>query len=344
MKSTAFVFSLSLFLMACSPPAPPEKAQRMVRVLTVGAGDAASQRDYSGEVRAKSESTLGFRISGKLITRLVDVGATVSQGQALARLDPSDAGLQATQAEAQRSIAAADAARYRDLRSKNFVSQAALDARESALASSEAQAGLARNQTAYTTLVADRTGVITQVLAEPGLVVAAGQPVFRLAPDGEREIAISLPETDIGAIKLGQAATVTLWAKEGAQIRATVREISPAADPSTRTYPVRLRLSGADARLPLGMTATASFATNTGKNSLVVPLSAIFQQGDKAAVWIVGSDASVSLKSVTIAAYTDNGAVISEGLKGGERIAAAGVHRLVAGEKVRVIESAGTPK
>ncbi|MBP7080338.1 MAG: efflux RND transporter periplasmic adaptor subunit [Rhodocyclaceae bacterium] len=344
MNPIIFVLPLSILLMACSPPAPPEKGPRLVRVMTVGAGDTPLVRDYSGEVRAKSESTLGFRIPGKLVTRLVDVGATVTQGQPLARLDPSDAGLQATQAEAQRSIAAADAARYRDLRSKNFVSQAALDARESALAASEAQAGLARNQTAYTTLFADRTGVITQVLAEPGQVVAAGQPVFRLAPDGEREIAISLPETDIGSIKLGQSAIVTLWAKDGVKIKGTVREISPAADPLTRTYATRIRLSGVDARLPLGMTATVGFETKVGKNAVVVPLSAIFQQGDKATVWIVGNDASVSLKPVTIAAYTDNGAVISDGLKGGERIAAAGVHRLVAGEKVRVIESAGTPK
>ena len=344
MKSTALVLPLAFLIVACSPPAPPEKVPRMVRVMTVGAGDTVLVRDYSGEVRAKSESTIGFRISGKLVTRLVDVGATVTQGQALARLDPSDAGLQATQAEAQRSIAAADAARYRDLRRQNFVSQAALDARESALAASEAQAGLARNQTAYTTLVADRTGVITQVLAEPGQVVAAGQPVFRLAPDGEREIAIALPETEIGTIKLGQAAMVTLWAKDGVKIKGAVREISPAADPVTRTYPARIRLNGVDARLPLGMTATVSFETKAGKDGLVVPLSAIFQQGDKAAVWIVGSDASVSLKPVMIAAYTNDGALISEGLKGGERIAAAGVHRLVAGEKVRVIEPAGKPK
>ena len=344
MKSIAIVLPLSLVLMACSPPLPPEKSPRLVRVLTVGAGDTLSVRDYSGEVRAKSGSTLGFRISGNLLTRLVGVCAAGEEDQELARLDASDAGLQATQTEAQRSIAAADAARYRDLRSKNFVSQAALDARESALAATEAQAGLARNQTAYTTLLADRTGVITQVLAEPGQVVTAGQPVFRLAPDGEREIAISLPETDIGAIKLGQAAVVTLWAKDGVKIKGTVREISPAADPLTRTYAARIRLAGADARLPLGMTATVNFASKAAKNSLIVPLSAIYQQADKPAVWIVASDASVSLQPVSIAAYTDSGALINEGLKGGERIAAAGVHRLVAGEKVRVIESAGTAK
>lgn len=344
MKLIALVLPLSLVLMACSPPPAPEKATRMVRTMSVGAGDTPSVRDYSGEVRARSESTLGFRIPGKLMTRLADVGASVTKGQALARLDPSDAALQATQAETQRTMAAADAVRYRDLRSKNFVSQAALDARETALAASEAQAGLARNQATYTTLFADRAGVIAQVMAEPGQVLAAGQPVFRLAPDGEREIAISLPETDIGKIKLGQAATVTLWANADATIKGTVREISPAADPLTRTYPARIRLTGADARLPIGMTATVSFATDARKDALVVPLTAIFQHGDKAAVWIVGGDSSVSLKAVTVAAYTNTGAVISDGLKGGERIAVAGVHRLVAGEKVRVIDAAGAAK
>ena len=344
MKSIALVLPVTLILMACGAPPPPEKPQRMVRVMSVGAGNTPSVRDYSGEVRARSESTLGFRIPGKLMTRLVDVGTSVKQGQALAKLDPSDAGLQVTQAEAQRAMAAADLARYRDLRSKNFVSQSALDVRETTLAASEAQAGLARNQSTYTTLYADRSGVIAQVMAEPGQVVAAGQSVFRLAPDGEREIAISLPETDIGKIKIGQAATVTLWAKEDGKIKGTVREISPAADPLTRTYPVRIRLNGADARLPLGMTATVSFATDAGKNVLVVPLTAIFQQGDKAAVWIVGSDATVSLKPVTVTTYSNAGAVIGEGLKGGERIAVAGVHRLVEGEKVRVIEGAEAAK
>ncbi|MBK7687200.1 MAG: biotin/lipoyl-binding protein [Rhodocyclaceae bacterium] len=202
MKSIAIVLPLSLILMACSPPPPPEKSPRLVRVLTVGAGDTLSVRDYSGEVRAKSESTLGFRISGKLVTRLVDVGAAVKQGQALARLDASDAGLQATQTEAQRSIAAADAARYRDLRSKNFVSQAALDARESALAATEAQAGLARNQTAYTTLLADRTGVITQVLAEPGQVVTAGSrcSVWRQMASGK--LPFLCPKPTLGRLSL----------------------------------------------------------------------------------------------------------------------------------------------
>jgi membrane fusion protein, multidrug efflux system len=344
MKLIAILVPITFVLAACNPPPPPEKPTRLVRVVTVGAGDTPSTRDYSGEVRARSESTLAFRIPGKLTTRLVDVGSSVSKGQALARLDPSDATLQVTQAESQRAMAAADAARFRDLRTKNFVSQAALDARETALAASEAQAGLARNQATYTTLFADRSGVIAQALAEPGQVVAAGQPVFRLAPDGEREIAISLPETDIGKIKVGQSATVTLWANADAKLKGVVREISPAADPLTRTYPARIKLSGADARLPLGMTATVNFSTTTKQADLVVPLTSIFQQGDKAAVWIIGSDSTVSLVPVIVSAYTSTGAVIAEGLKGGERIAAAGVNRLVVGEKVRVSDEAGVSK
>ena len=344
MKLIAMFVPMALALAACSPPAPPEKPMRLVRTVSVGAGDTPMARDYSGEVRARSESTLAFRIPGKLTMRLADVGSSVSKGQALARLDPSDASLQVTQAETQRAMAAADAARYRDLRSKNFVSQAALDARETALAGSEAQAGLARNQATYTTLFADRSGVIAQAMAEPGQVVAAGQPVFRLAPDGEREIAISLPETDVGKIKVGQSATVTLWAKGDTKIKGTVREISPAADPLTRTYPARIRLSGVDARLPLGMTATVNFVASTNQSALVVPLTAIFQDGNKAAVWLVGADNAVSLVPVKVTAYTDTGAVIGEGLKGGERIAAAGVNRLIAGEKVRVIDEAGAPK
>ena len=338
MKPILLLLPVSMILAACSAPPPPEKPLQLVRVMKVGAGETALSRDYSGEVRARSEATLGFRIPGKMLTRLVDVGAVVGKGQALARLDPTDAGLQATQSEAQRAMAAADAARYRDLRSKNFVSQAVLDAKETTLAAAEAQAGLARNQASYTTLVADRAGVIAQVMAEPGQVLAAGQPVFRLAPDGEREIAMSLPETDIGSVKLGQKAEISLWAREKIQLPGVVREISPAADPVTRTYPARIALKGADARLPLGMTATVRFVAAPSQSKLVVPLSAIFQQGEQAAVWLVGADDTLALKAVKLAAYTNAGAVIADGLSGGERIAVAGVHRLVAGSKVRPVD------
>ncbi|MBK9018634.1 MAG: efflux RND transporter periplasmic adaptor subunit [Sulfuritalea sp.] len=343
MKRSALLLALP-FLVACSEPPLPAAPLKLVRTLIVGADGTATPgagRSYSGEVRARIETTLGFRIAGKIVERRADLGAAVKAGQVLARLDPADAGLQATQAEAQRALAAADLARSRDLKVKNFISAAALDARETAFKAAEAQAMLARNQASYTTLVADRNGVIGQVLAEPGQVVGVGQAVFRLAPDGDREIAIAIPEGEVSGFKLGQAARVTLWAAAGpgAQepLGGTLREVSPVADPVTRTYAARVSLKGADPLLPLGMSATVSFPSGTsGAARLMVPLTSIFQQGNQPAVWKVGADGTVTLQRVTVAAYTDSGAVVSEGLAVGEQIVAAGVNLLTAGEKVRV--------
>lgn len=334
---------LPFLLAACSEAPPPAAAPKLVRTLKVGAGDTATdgaQRSYSGEVRARIETTLGFRIAGKIVERRVDAGTAVKAGQVLARLDPVDAGLQVTQAEAQRTLAEADLVRYRDLKARNFISASALDARETAFKAADAQARLSKNQAAYTTLVADKNGIIGQVLAEPGQVVSVGQPVFRLTPDGEREVAIAIPEGEVGAFKLGQAAEVSLWATQGATgkpLAGRLREISPVADPVTRTYAARVSLKDADPRLPLGMSATVRFPTGVpGATRLVVPLTAIFQQGNQPAVWKVGAGDTVSLQAVTVAAYTDSGAVVVAGLTGGEQIVAAGVNLLAAGEKVRV--------
>ena len=342
---------LPFLLAACSEAPPPPAAPKLVRTLKVGAGDTAldgAQRSYSGEVRARIETTLGFRIAGKIVERRVDAGAAVKAGQVLARLDPTDAGLQATQAEAQRALAAADVARYRDLKAKNYISASALDARETTFKAAEAQAALAKNQAAYTTLVADRAGVIGQVLAEPGQVVSAGQAVFRLAPDGEREISIALPEGEVSAFKLGQVAEVSFWATQGAATKplaGRLREISPVADPVTRTYAARVSLKDADPLLPLGMSATVRFPSGApGATRLMVPLTAIFQKGNQPAVWKVmqsgtpggGADNTVTLQAVSVAAFTDGGAVVVGGLVGGEQIVAAGVNLLTAGEKVRV--------
>ncbi len=346
MRSATLILLLPL-IAACSVPEPPVAPLKLVRTLKVGAdgtANSALDRAYSGEVRARIETTLSFRIGGKIVERRADVGQAVKAGQVLARLDPADAALQATQAEAQRALAAADLARYRDLKAKNFISASALDARETTLKAAEAQAQLAKNQAGYTTLVADRAGVIGQVLAEPGQVVSAGQAVFRLAPDGEREIAIAIPESEVGRFKLGQPAEVSLWSGADKAIQGRLREVSPAADPVTRTFAARVALKDADPRLALGMTASVRFPTvnaagTAGATRQVVPLTAIFQQGNQAAVWKVGADGTVSLQKVTVKAYTDAGAVVSEGLAGGETIVAAGVNLLTTGEKVRIAQA-----
>ena len=375
---------VSAALAGCNQePAPASGIERPALTLVAGSAAIAGGNTYSGEIRARHETQPGFRVGGKIIERLVDAGAHVKAGQALMRLDPGDAGLQLGSAEAQYQLAKADAERHRKLHSRGFISQSALDAKETALKAAAAQAGLARNQSAYTTLHADRAGVVAAILAEAGQVVAAGQPVLRLAQDGAREVAIAIPEAHLANLRVGAAAEIALLtAGDGAApLAGHLRELAPAADPASRTFAARVALTQASghgkyaasddkprhARFPhpnplpggegaseslrefhvkpdvaLGMTARVRFTTEKKSDGLLIPLTAIFQQGKQAAVWIVAADRTVSLRQVEVAAYLDDGAVISGGLAAGERIVSNGVHRLAAGEKIRVIESAGT--
>jgi multidrug efflux system membrane fusion protein len=351
MKPSVLLLALASVLAGCGKESAPaanvesvkvESAKNEQPVLTqvVGAVVSDSGNVYSGEIRARYETTLSFRIGGKIVERLVDVGAVVKEGDVLARLDQADAGLQASAAMTQFQLAEADAKRYRELRRKGFVSQSALDAKEAAYKVAAAQIGLARNQSSYTMLHADGDGVVAAILAEAGQVVSAGQPVLRLAQDGDREVAIAIPETQFEGLAIGAPADVTLWSdkNEAVHFSGYLRELAPAADPASRTYAARVALRGAGARAALGMTAQLRFTDVRKRDKLIVPLSAIFQQGDQAAVWVVAADNSIGLRPVQVAAYRDDGAVIARGVAAGERIVSAGVHKLSGGGKVRVIE------
>jgi len=340
-RSILLLIVVSVFAGCNKESVPTIKIEQPALTQVVGSAATDGGNTYSGEVRARYETQLGFRIGGKIIERLVDAGAKVKAGQALMRLDPGDTGLQLGSAEAQYQLAEADAKRYRELHSKGFVSQSALDAKETALKAAAAQAGLARNQSAYATLHADHAGVIAATLAEAGQVVSAGQPVLRLAQDGEREVAIAIPESQLVNLKTGAAAEIALLADNnaGLQLVGRLRELAPAADPASRTYAARITLTQSSPGVALGMTARVHFTTNRKNDGLLIPLSAIFQQGKQAAVWIVAADRTISLRPVQVAAYRDDGAVIAGGLAAGERIVSNGVHRLSAGEKIRAIES-----
>ncbi|MET0985763.1 MAG: efflux RND transporter periplasmic adaptor subunit [Steroidobacteraceae bacterium] len=323
----------TLVIAACSEKVPPPEPPRPVATIVVDAGSADSKRSFAGEVRARHETPLGFRISGKLQRRLVDSGAAVKAGQPLALLDPADVALEAVQAEAQRAQAEAELKRYRDMRAQNFISQSALDEREAAFKAAQAQAGLTRNAQAYATLRADAAGVIAATLAEPGQVVAAGEPVVVLAQAGEREVAISLPESSVGLYRVDDMADVRLWAARDKTYRGKVREISAAADPATRTYPARITLLDADAAVVLGMSGHVDFVSKQA-NSVVVPAAAIYQQGEQPAVWVVDAKGITALRPVKVATWRDGGVLVTEGLEPGERIVASGVHKVHAGEKV----------
>lgn len=331
------------------PPAPPRPVQSMV----VGEAKDPVLAVYSGEVRARHETALSFRVPGKVMARSAEVGMRVKAGQELARLDPTDQTLGANAANAQLAAAQADLTlakaevdRYRGLLAKGFVSQAAFDLKKATFEAAEAkvsalgaQAGVSRNQAGYTILRSDHDGVISQVLVEPGQVVAAGQNVLRLAREAEKEVAINIPESRMSEMRRIGRAEVVLWAKDagGRMFQGKLRELSPMADPATRTFPARVSIVGADQTVLLGMTANVSFLAENSTASITLPLTALFQKDGKPAIWIVGKDGKVTLRPVALADFGEDGVHISEGLKSGERVVTAGVHMLVQGEQVTLL-------
>jgi RND family efflux transporter MFP subunit len=339
-----------LTLSACGSHETPPEPPRLVMTHVVAQGDGRSDANYSGEVKPRYETPLSFRASGKMASRLVEVGQAVQPGQPLARLDPADLELNASAARAQLAAAESDLnfakaeyERYQGLRAKNFVSQAALEGKEATwraargrMEAATAQSGLARNQSAYATLTADAAGVISAVLAEPGQVVAAGQPVLRLARPGEMEVAISVPENRVAELKSADNIRIALWAEGSRTYAGRIREIAPMADPVTRTYAVRVTLLEPDADVRLGMTANVLLGRKGETPVAVLPATAIFQQEGKPAVWVVGADNTLALRPIEVAQFREDGALVTGGLTAGERIVSAGVHKVVAGEKVRL--------
>lgn len=333
-----------LFLGACGEKvAPPPEPLRPVLTTVIGVGaENAGGVSYSGEVRSRYETPLGFRIPGKISARLVDAGALVKAGDVLARLDPADTALSAAAANAQLELAEADLRRYRELRGKNFVSQSALDAKETTFKATRAQADLARNQSSYTVLRAEHAGVIALVAAEVGQVVAAGQMVMRVARTDALEVAVAIPEARMPEVRSQKDAEVSLWADDMASYPAALRELSSVADPVTRTYAARVSILKPDSRVLLGMTANVKFAqekTDAAADSRMrVPLTAIFQQDGKPALWIVGADQTLSLRPVVVSSFGETAASLASGVKAGERVVVAGVHKLSAGEKVKAVD------
>src|SRR5512145_1351146 len=264
--------ALAALLAGCSKQAAPTEDVRPVRTLTVEPRSTSAVAEFAGEVRPRTETRAGFQVGGRMTQRLVEVGQTVKQGQPLATIDPQDYRLAAEASEAARTSAQvdrdqqrADYQRFQDLRAKGFISQAELDRRKASLDAAEARyaqtAANARatgNQAAYAVLRAPHDAVVTAVDAEVGQVVGAGQSVIRLARTGEKEVAIGIPEQLLIPLKAAPEITVRLWAG-GAPIRGKLREIAPAADAATRTFPARITLIDPPPGVELGMTATVTF-------------------------------------------------------------------------------------
>ncbi|RYF42188.1 MAG: efflux RND transporter periplasmic adaptor subunit [Comamonadaceae bacterium] len=343
----------ALALAACTKPAPPQEPVRAVKVVSVGASSFESGYEFSGEVRPRVESRLGFRVAGKMVRRQAELGQRVKAGQVLAQLDPQDFQLAADASRAQvaaastnRDLAAADFRRFSALKDQNFISGAELERRETTLKAAQAQLDQARaqlssqgNQARYTTLVADVSGVITAVEAEPGQVVSAGTPVVRIAQDGARDVVFSVPEDKVAAITAGSPVTVRIWAENRA-VDGKVREVAASADPVTRTYPVKVGLDPA-VQLALGSTVYVSpqALSQAGAQVIKLPTSALRQEGKGSAVWVLDKG-TMTLKSqpVQIATADGNEAVIASGLQPGVLVVSAGVHVLSPGQKVTIYQ------
>ena len=331
-------------LTGCGTDTVKEASPPLVRTMTVG--DAtASEGGYTGTVRGRYETRLAFQVGGQILSRNVNVGAHVRAGDVLMVIDARDVQQQANAtnaaAQAARSryeLARTERARYEQLYAAQAISEAMLDqyrtnerAAEAAYRQAVAQDTASHNALGYTNLVAGADGVISNITAEEGQIIAAGQTVMTLTQEGEREIEIAVPESRLAEVSVGMPAAVSLWANSAAYT-GILRELSPVPDAATRTYTARIALTDAPADLPLGMTARVRLGASV-QDGVSIPLSALYQTGDTAQVYVVEDDA-VHLVPVTVTAFRTNDALVT-GLPQGARIVTAGVHQLHEGEKVR---------
>jgi membrane fusion protein, multidrug efflux system len=327
----------------------PEAPARSVRVQEVRGDGAVSESSYTGVVRARYESDLAFRVGGKVVSRHVELGERVRAGQPLFRLDPEDyeLALKAAEAdlaaaEAEVKYATAEDARQRQLRGRGAASIAEFEKvradRDMAVGRRDRAVkalALARNRLSYCTLAADADGVVTELPGEAGLVVVEGQPVARLVRDGGREAVVSLPENRVEAAR-SALARVTLWSAPSVSFPAVLREVSPAADPLTRTYQARFALPGAGPGVELGMTATVHLTPADSAPGFVLPLSSLLRQSDRPAVWVVGRGAGrPTLTPVEVREYRQESVVIAAGVKPGDLVVTAGVQKIDPGMVVR---------
>jgi RND family efflux transporter MFP subunit len=339
-------------LAGCSLSASDKPSEPLVATaLARGEGEGSGTGDaYTGAVHARTESTLAFRVPGKIVARLVDAGAHVRSGQPLFRLDARDLSLAASAAgdkvraaEADAARTAADEARLRPLVATGAISpsaydgaRAARDAAAATLSAARAAAANTANERGYAVLVADADGVVTEVLAEAGQVVAAGTPVLRLARSGAREALVAVPETALAA--LPKAAQATVYGRS-APISATLREVAGAADPLTRTFAARYVLAGRPEDAPLGATVTVRLP-GAASGATSVPLGALVDLGSGQGVWVIQPDRSVRFQRAQPLRLTEEEAFVpAAALPPGTRVVALGGQLLHAGQKVRLAES-----
>lgn len=342
----AAVVTLSLRTPEASAVSDPRQEPPIVRTVTA-AGVTGSERSFTGIVGARVQSNLGFRVPGKIVERLVNVGQQVKAGQPLMRIDETDLRLALT--SKRQAVAAAratvvkldaDEQRYAKLMTSGWVprqryeqAKAALDTAEAQLAAAEAEARVAENEATYSILMANADGTVVETLGEPGQVVSAGQTVVRIAEAGPREAVVALPETIRPAI--GSVAEASVYGSDGRHFTAHLRQLSDSADSQTRTYEARYVLDGEAAAAPLGATVTIRLARQASQAELQVPLAAVLDDGRKTGVWILDrASSTVHFRPVKLVRVTGETAVIS-GLTSADQIVSLGAHLLQEGARVR---------
>ena len=349
--SVAVPASLIVLLAACGNGEPPVQSIRPAMVVQPQLA-AELMDSYPGEVRARLEPELAFRIGGKVARRLVEVGQRVRKDQPLAELDPQDVRLQleairaqVAAAEANLQLVRAERDRYQKLLDRQLVSRSQFDNAENLyragaarLQQVRAEFDVANNQAGYAVLRASQDGVIARRMVEVGQVVAAGQTVFTLAADGEREVLINLPEQAFGRFKVGQAVAVELWSQPGERFSGRIREMSPAADPQSRTFAARVAFVEGKVPAELGQSARV-FIAHDGEVPLAVPLSALTAEQDRPYVWVVDPQTSTLKRApVRIGAYGEKLVPVLEGLQADDWVVAAGVQVLREGQQVRPVD------
>lgn len=356
-RSAFFIIIGANILSGCAPSKTPEHEDvRPVRSVIAGRTLGSVGANYSGEIHARYESQLGFRTGGKIVARLVEVGTQVKRGQPLLQLDPSQELLMVNAASADVDAASSrvaqskiDLQRAEQLLTKNFASQAEVDNQRLALNQAEAQLRSAQarqqintNVRGFTTLTADRDGVVSAINAEAGTVVAAGQPVVTVDADGEREVTISIPESRVDELRNAKSLQISVWAHPGKFWKGTLRELAPNTDNVTRTYSARITIEQPDPNLlRLGMTASVFAPDVEGSGAIRLPLTAIVYHQAQRQVWVVDPTTKrVASRNVQLGAAQNDSVLIVSGLKGGEIVVTAGVHQLHADQLVKLLDQA----
>jgi membrane fusion protein, multidrug efflux system len=353
----ATLAGITFALNGCGNDKKAEEYVRPVKAIVLTSQSGEIVRTFSGTVRARVESNLGFRVPGKILERKVNIGDIVTVGQVIAQLDNND--LLLTENSAKAGVAAArtrlavakDAYnRAKALLPKGYTAKAVVDQRQleqdaaqSALDAAEAQASQATNATQYATLNTHKNGIISGVYAEAGQVIAAGTPVVTLAEAGETEVALSVPEQDVAQLTIGTPVEISLWADRNLKTEGRIREIAGQADTASRTYAVRTSIIKPPATLRLGMTASVNISLGKETPHVVVPLTALTQVDGRDAVFVVDrASSTVASRFITQTGVTDQGVKISSGVQAGDIVVTAGVQFLSEGKKVRLPEEMKT--